>query len=428
MGMATSEGAEGQGATALSAAAQKRALTFIFITMFLDVVALGIMIPVLPQLVKGFEGGDTARASVIYGLFQTSWMVVQFFASPILGALSDRFGRRPIILLSCAGLGLDYIFMALAPSLTVLFIGRLISGATAATYGTAGAYIADVTPPEKRAAGFGIIGAAFGLGFITGPALGGLLGRIDLHLPFWVSAGLMLVAALYGAFVLPESLPKERRSKFSLRKANPVGSLLLYVRHPGLLGLAGVLTLYWLAHFSLQSVYVLYTSHRYAWDELRVGLSLALIGVGSALVQTQIVPRAVPRLGDRRCLLTGLTFGTLGFLCFALAPTAPWFWASMPVFVMWGLASPTLQGLMSRIVEPTAQGRLQGANGAVMSITGIVGPVMYSQVFAWSIRPDGPAWLAGLKAPGAPYILAAFLLALALMQAWRATRATEQGA
>lgn len=394
--------------------AGKHAIAFIFVTMLLDVIALGVIIPVIQPLILEFRGGDFSSATQISGLMQTLWMLLQFFASPILGSLSDHFGRRPVLLLSLFGLAIDYAIMAMAPTLVIFYLGRLISGVTAATYGTAGAYIADVTPPEKRAAGFGMLGAAFGLGFIIGPALGGWLGSHDLRLPFWVSSGLALANAMYGIFVLPESLPKSRRVPFSWKKANPVGSLMLYRNHPGLLGLAGVLALYWLAHFSLQSVFVLYTGYRYGWDTRHVGFMLSLIGVGSVIVQGALVRPVVARLGERRSLLMGLTFGAAGFLWYALAPTQEWFWASVPVFALAGFTGPSLQGLLSRRVEPTIQGRLQGANGSVMSIGGILGPVMYSQVFAWAIGSGK-----GLHAPGAPYLLAAGLLVIALALAWK---------
>src|SRR5262245_65236885 len=264
-------------------------------------------------------GGDTARAAEIFGLFGTVWALMQFIFSPLLGALSDRFGRRPVILLSCLGLGLDYILMALAPTLWWLFVGRVISGITAASFATAGAYIADVTPPEKRAASFGMIGAAWGLGFIMGPALGGLLGVVNPRLPFWVAAGLTLLNALYGLFVLPESLAPENRKGFSLRRANPVGSLVLLRSHPELLGLSSVNFTYMLAHQVLPSVFVLYTSFRYGWSERATGLSLAFIGVFNIIVQAGLVKRIVARFGERRALLAGLLCGGAGSAIYGLA-------------------------------------------------------------------------------------------------------------
>ncbi|MFO0995591.1 MAG: MFS transporter, partial [Alphaproteobacteria bacterium] len=254
---------------------QRAAVIFIFITVVLDVLALGVMIPVLPKLVVTFVDGNVEAGAKVYGVFGIAWALMQFLFSPFLGSLSDRFGRRPVILISNFGLGLDYILMALAPNLAWLFVGRVISGITAATITTAGAYIADVTPPERRAGGFGLIGAAFGIGFVLGPALGGLLGAIDARLPFWAAAGLSLANGLYGLFILPESLPRAKRAAFSWTRANPLGSLALLRSHPVLLGLSGVLFVQNLAHVVLPSTFVLYAIYRYGWDERMVGLTLA---------------------------------------------------------------------------------------------------------------------------------------------------------
>ncbi len=396
---------------------RRAAVAFIFVTVVLDVLALGVVIPVLPKLVEGFLGGDTARAAEIFGLFGTVWALMQFFVSPILGALSDRFGRRPVILFANFGLGLDYIVMALAPTLSWLFVGRVISGITGASFTTAGAYIADVTPPEKRAAGYGMIGAAFGLGFVLGPALGGLLGGINPRLPFWVAAGLTLLNATYGLFVLPESLSRENRRHFSWKRANPVGSLTLLRSHPELSGLAAVYILFFLAHQSLPSVFVLYTGYRYHWSEQTVGLTLAGVGICGVAVQGWLVRRIVAAIGEKRTLLTGLTFGALGFAAFGLAPTAGALWAAVPVFSFMGLFGPAAQGLMTRRVAPTEQGQLQGANSSLMGITGLIGPFLFTLTFAHFIREG-----AGVRLPGAPYLLAAALLVVAWFVAWRVTR------
>ncbi|MGH7186854.1 MAG: MFS transporter, partial [Pseudomonadota bacterium] len=287
---------------------RRAALAFIFITVMLDMLALGMIIPVLPRLVMDFVGGDTASASKIYGLFGTAWALMQFLFQPLAGALSDRVGRRPVVLLSNLGLGLDYVLMALAPNLIWLFIGRIISGITAASFSTAGAYIADVMPPEKRAGGFGMIGAAFGIGFVLGPAFGGLLGGMDPRLPFWVAAGFSLANLLYGYFILPESLPRERRASLTLGRANPLGSLKLLRRHRELLGLALVHFLYNLAHHSLPSVFVLYAFYRYGWDERIVGLTLAGVGVCAMVVQGGMIRPVVTWIGERWTLLFGLLF------------------------------------------------------------------------------------------------------------------------
>jgi MFS transporter, DHA1 family, tetracycline resistance protein len=396
--------------------ARGAALVFIFITIVVDVLALGIIIPVLPKLVEGFLSGDTARAAEFFGLFGTVWALMQFIFSPVLGALSDRYGRRPVILISCFGLGLDYILMALAPTLWWLFAGRVISGITAASYPTAGAYIADVTPPEKRAAGFGMIGAAWGVGFVMGPALGGLLGEVNPRLPFWVAAGLTLLNALYGLFVLPESLAPESRRAFSWRRANPVGSLALLRSHPELLGLSSVNFSYMLAHQVLPSVFVLYTSFRYGWSERATGLSLAFIGVFNIIVQAGLVKRIVARFGERRALFAGLLCGCAGYAIYGLAPVGIAFLSAMPVFAFMGLVGPSAQGLMTRRVGPSEQGQLQGANSSIIGITGLIGPGLFTLTFASFIGP-----LRDWRLPGAPFLLAALLAAMALVLAGRVT-------
>ncbi len=391
------------------------AFVFVFITVLLDMLALGMVIPVLPKLVVDFLGGDTARAAQIFGVFATAWALMQFVFSPVQGALSDRFGRRPLILMSNFGLGLDYILMALAPSLIWLFVGRVISGITAASISTAYAYIADVTPPEKRAARFGLLGVAFGAGFVFGPALGGLAGDISPRLPFWIAAVLSLANALYGLLVLPESLPPERRAGFSWTRANPFGALVLLRSQPQLSGLAIVNFLSNLAHASLPSVSVLYMQYRYGWDERAVGFTLAGVGVCAMIVQGGLTGRAVPRFGERNTLIMGLGFGFAGFAVFGLAPTGPMFWAGIPLLSLWGLVSPSALGLMSRRVSASEQGRLQGANASLMGVANMIGPGLFTQVFARSIAA-GPWHL-----PGAPFWLASGLLVVAAVVALSVT-------
>jgi MFS transporter, DHA1 family, tetracycline resistance protein len=308
---------------------QHAAFVFVFVTVLLDMLAIGIIIPVLPKLVVDFVAGDAADGARIYGLFGTAWALMQFLFSPVQGGLSDRFGRRPVILLSNVGGGLDYIVMALAPSLAWLFLGRVISGITSASISTSYAYVADVTPPAERAGRFGLLGAAFGAGFVLGPALGGVTGAIDPRLPFWIAAGLSLANALYGFFVLPESLPQERRAPFDWRRANPIGALALLRSQVQLIGLASVNFFSNLAHAALPSVGVLYMMYRYGWNERTVGLTMAGVGVASIVVQAGVVGRAVKAFGERRALIIGLTFGVAGFSVFGLAPSGPLFWAGM---------------------------------------------------------------------------------------------------
>jgi MFS transporter, DHA1 family, tetracycline resistance protein len=315
---------------------RKAALAFIFAIVLLDVIALGIVVPVLPKLIETMLGGDTPRAAAIFGLFGTSWALMQFTFAPVLGALSDRFGRRPVLLISMSGHGLDYVLMALAPSLLWLFLGRIISGITASSFSTAYAYIADVTPPEKRAGAFGMVGAAFGIGFVLGPALGGLLGTLDPRLPFWVAAAFSLANAAYGWFVLPESLAFEHRMAFGWAHANPVGSLRLFSRHPQLVGLAGVAFLYQLAHVVLPSVTVLYTSYRYGWNNATMGLTLAAVGIASGIVQAALIRPVVDRFGERTALIVGLLCGAAGFSIYGLATTGVGFWSGKPVMALRG--------------------------------------------------------------------------------------------
>jgi DHA1 family tetracycline resistance protein-like MFS transporter len=394
------------------------AFAFIFITVLLDMLALGVMIPVLPKLVVEFLGGDNARAATIYGLFGTVWAAMQFVFSPVIGSLSDRYGRRPVILLSNFGLGLDYIFMALAPTLGWLFVGRVISGITSSSFATAGAYIADVTPPDGRAKRFGMLGAAFGFGFIAGPAVGGLLGSIDLRLPFWTAAALSLLNAAYGLFVLPESLPPERRTAFEWRTANPVGAVVLLRSDVVLLGLGAAAFLSRVAHDALPSTFVLYATYRYAWDERTIGFTLAAVGVSSLIVSAVLIGPIVRRIGERHALFVGLGAGILGFVVYAVAPTGGLFFIGVPIMGLYGLSNPALQALLSRRVGDGEQGRLQGAVASLMGIAGVVAPVLFTFTFALFVGT-----LRDLHAPGAPWILAAALLFTAMVVSGRSTSA-----
>jgi MFS transporter, DHA1 family, tetracycline resistance protein len=395
----------------------RAALAFVFVTVMLDMLALGMIVPVLPRLVVDFLDGDTARAAEIFGLFGTVWAAMQFVFSPVLGALSDRYGRRPAILLSNLGLGLDYVLMAAAPTLSWLFVGRVISGITAASFSTAGAYIADVAPPEKRAAGFGMLSAAFGVGFVLGPALGGVLGAIGPRLPFWVAAGFSLVNALYGLFVLPESLPPERRAEFAWRRANPLGALRLLRSHPQLLALAATNFLGYIAHEVLPSTFVLYAGYRYGWDERAVGLFLAGIGVCGLIVGMGLVGPVVARFGERRVLLAGLGCGAAGFATYGLAWRGALLFLGLPLQALWGLSGPAAQGLMTHRVHPSEQGRLQGAQSSLRGIAGLVGPGLFTLTFAHFIGATAEP-----QAPGAPFLLAGSLLTAAILLAWKATR------
>ncbi len=396
---------------------RRAALVFIFITVLLDILAFGMIIPVLPHLIASFLDGDLSRAAVMHGLFASSFMVMQFVFSPVQGALSDQFGRRPLILLSNLGLGLDFILMAVAQTLPLLFIGRVLSGITSASFSTANAYIADVTPPEKRAAAYGKLGMAFGIGFVLAPAIGGLLGDVSPRLPFWIAAGLSLSNFCYGYFVLPESLPKDRRTPFSWRRANPIASLRFLAQHPEVFALAGAVFLMQMAHIVYPSTFVLYADYRFGWGVKMVGYTLAGVGVLSAIVQGGLISRFIRAFGERKTLLMGLAFGSVGFFLYGLAPTGGWFWLAMPIAAMWGVSMPAAQALMTRQVDPHEQGRLQGAIVSLSSLAGIVGPTLFTRAFAEVAGRDLHRGWAGVT-----FWLAAAMLIAAGVMAWRATR------
>lgn len=403
--------------TATTIQPRAAAFAFIIVTVFLDVLAIGIIVPVLPGLVVEFSGSDIVRGAEWLGIFGAAWAVMQFIFSPIQGSLSDRFGRRPVIIASNLGLGLDYILMAMAPSLWWLFIGRLISGATAASISTSFAFVADVTAPDDRAKRAGMLGAAMGIGFVIGPAIGGVTGAIDPRLPFWLAAVLGLANAAYGFFVLPESLPRERRMPFAWHRANPIGSLHLVRRSSALFGLSAVNFLGHLAHCVLPSVSVLYLGYRYGWDERLIGFSMAAVGVGHMIVQGLLIGPVVKRIGERGSLVLGLLFGTAGMALMGFAPNGVIFCLSIPLMSLWGFSGAALQGLMTRLVGADEQGQLQGANMSALGIANMIGPILFAQIFALSIG----AWSFAGEPGLALYIAAAMLLAAAAI-GWRATR------
>lgn len=392
-------------------------LVFIFITVVLDMLALGMIVPVLPKLVEDFVAGNTARAAAVFGLFSTVWAMMQFLFSPVLGSLSDRYGRRWVVLLSNFGLGADYVLMALAPNLRWLFVGRVISGMTAASFSAASAYIADVSPPEKRSGSFGMLQAAFGLGFVIGPAVGGILGNYDPRLPFWVAAAMSLLNFTYGLFVLPESLRPEQRQRFSWKRANPLGSLKLLRSHVELSGLAAVSFIGNIAHEALPTTFVLYAMYRYGWNDRTVGIAIALVGLCSAVVGAGLVQTVVARLGERWTMLAGQAFGILGFILYGTASVAGLFWTAVPIGSLWGLSGPPMQNLMTRRVKLSEQGQLQGALSSLRGIAFMVGPVLFTKTFARFIGPNRNSnW------SGAPYLLAAGLLTVATILAAYVTR------
>ena len=393
---------------------RKAAFGFIFASALMTSVSFGLMIPILPNLIRQLTGGDTAAASDWNAVFGGTWGLMQFFAGPMLGVLSDRVGRRPVLLISNFGLAIDFLFMALAPTLWWLYVGRILNGLTAASFSTAGAYIADVTPPERRAKSFGMLQSAFSFGFLLGPALGGFLGEYSLRLPFFVAAGVTALNCLYGYFILPESLPPERRlATYEWRRANPLGALRLLRSHPGLVSLASVGFLFQLAQVVLPTIFVLYTTYRYHWSTAILGLTFPLTGILGIIVQMFLVGPATARFGERRLVLIGTALGALGYVWYGAATTGWLFLLGAPIFAFGGFILPGLQGLMTQRVPPNQQGQLQGANQSLQGVASILGPVIFGEIFAWSIRRD-----ASLHMPGLAIYLSGGLLVVAFVVAW----------
>lgn len=420
---------------------RRAAIAFILVTAVLDIVAMGIVIPVLPHLIEEFVGSN-ARAGLLNGVFVALWAGMQFLASPVIGSLSDQYGRRPVILLSCAGLAADYVLMALAPNLWWLAVGRLVAGVTSSSFTTIYAYMADITEPEKRARAYGLIGAAFSGGFVLGPVLGGFLGEFGPRVPFWVAGALSGVAFLYGLFILPESLPLEKRMPFSWRRANPVGAMILLKRHAELAGLAVVNFLLYFAHHVFSAVFVLYAGLRYGWGPWQVGALLAMVGVLDMIVQGVLVGPASKRFGDRATMIFGLCGGAVGIALMGWAPTGVAFIVAMFPNALWGLAMPTLQSLMTRRVGESEQGQLQGANMSVASIAGVASPLFFGWIYSVSVGEGGgraAAWLSerGLPAVsaaadamlselGLAFYLASAVLALGALIGFRTVRRAER--
>ncbi len=375
------------------------AVAFILVTAALDVMAMGLVIPVLPILIEEFAG-SASTAGWWNGVMVALWALMQFVFSPIIGSLSDRFGRRPVILISIFGLAVDWVLMALAPNLWWLAVGRIIGGITSSSFTAVYAYLADIIPPEGRAKAYGLVGAAFSAGFIAGPALGGVLGEWGPRTPFWVAAALSGIAFLYGLFVLPESLPKERRMAFAWRRANPLGAFRLLRRHAELTGLAWVYFLLYFAHHVFSAVFVLYAAHRYGFGPFETGLLLGFAGLLEMLVQIFLVGRVSAWLGDRRTMVVGLVLGAFGILGMGIAPTGWVFIAALVPNALWSLALPTIQSLMTRLVSEREQGQLQGANNSVASVAGVISPLFFGAIYGVSVG----------FAPGLVFVIAAGVL------------------
>ncbi len=390
------------------------ALSFIFITILIDCIGFGVIIPVMPTLIMDLGHVVNSEASRLGGYLLFAFAGMQFLCSPIMGGLSDQYGRRPVLLASLFGFGMDYIFLAFAPSLGWLFVGRLIAGAMGASFTTAGAYIADISEPEKRAQNFGMIGAAFGLGFIIGPAIGGLLGSYGAKIPFLVAAGLSLVNWLYGFFILPESLKPENRRVFDWKRANPVSSLLNLRRYPIILGLVTSLILIYVAAHAVQSNWSFYAIEKFKWSPPMIGASLTVVGLLISIVQGGLIRIIIPRLGQKRSLYLGLVLYSIGFLLFSLATQGWMLFVFLIPYCLGGIATPALQGIMSAQVASNEQGELQGALTGLMSATSIIGPLLMTQLFSYFTAKDAPVYF-----PGAPMMMGALLTLLSLVFAMR---------
>ena len=395
------------------------AIAFILVTAALDVMAIGIIIPVLPALIVEFTGSD-ADAGIWNGIMVALWAGMQFLFSPVIGSLSDRYGRRPVILISALGLAADFALMALAPNLWWLALGRILGGITSSSFTTTFAYMADITPPEQRSRAYGLIGAAYSAGFVLGPLAGGLLGELGPRVPFWAAAGLALIAFIYGLLVIPESLKPELRMPFSWRRANPVGSLKLLRSHPDLAGLAWVYFIIYVAHNVFAAVFVLYAGYRFGWSIWAVGLSLALWGVLDIIAQALLVGPAVRRFGERATMIFGLVFGAVGLFILGLAPDEITFIVGIFVSGMWAFAMPTIQALMTSRVSESEQGQLQGANQSVASIASVAAPIFFGWIYALSV---GAAPV--IPIAGAAFVVAGLVLAFAVPISLRAARQAE---
>jgi len=373
-------------------------------------IGLGIIIPVLPQLIMDLTGLTLASAALWGGALASLYAFMQFVCAPIVGNLSDRFGRRPVLLFSLAGFSLDYLIMGLAPVLWVLFIGRLLSGVFGATYTTAGAFIADVSPPEKRGANFGLIGAAFGLGFIIGPVIGGVLGEFDHRLPFFAAAGLGLANFIYGYFVLPETLTEENRRPFRVFNSSPFNALFQMRQFPIVFGLLGALALYQLGHTALPAVWAYYGIERYGWSNLEVGISLGVVGLAAAIVQGLLARKAIPALGAKRAALIGFAIAAVAYWGYALAPNTVAMYVIIVIGALAGIGGPALQGIMSNQVPGNMQGALSGATTSLASLMTVFGPGMMTFIFYFFSKQDAPVYF-----PGAPFALASLLTLLAVI-------------
>lgn len=383
---------------------RKAALTFIFITVLIDVTGFGLIFPILPKLIAQLIHGDISAAAGYGGWLAFSYAIMQFFFAPVLGNISDRYGRRPVLLCSLLGFGIDYVFLAFSSTITWLFVGRIIAGITGASHTVASAYVADISAPEERSHNFGLLNAAFGVGFIIGPVIGGILGQYGTHVPFLAAAGLSLLNVLYGFFVLPESLSQENRRPFEWKRANPLGALQHLRKFPAVSGLLVAFTLFSIANHSMESVWAYYTMKKFQWDEAMVGYSLGCIGFLFALVQGGLPRWILPKIGDKAATHAGLLLAALGFMLFAFASEGWMMFVFMIPFITGGIAGATLQGIMSNQFPADEQGELQGSLSSLLGITTIIGPLLMTSLFAYFTGTQAPFYF-----PGAPFFFSALL-------------------
>jgi MFS transporter, DHA1 family, tetracycline resistance protein len=398
---------------------RQAALGFIFVTLLIDVTGFGIIIPIMPKLLNeliyhNVNYGNMSVASRYGGWLMFAFAIMQFLFAPLMGNLGDRFGRRPVLLAALFGFTIDYLILAFAPTVTWLFVGRILAGITGASFSVATAYIADISPPEKRAQNFGMIGVAFGLGFIIGPVVGGLLGHYGARVPFFAAAGLTLLNFLYGYFILPESLDKEHRRKFEWKRANPIGSLLALKKYPVVYGLIEAFVCIYVAGFAVQSTWTFFTMQQFSWDERMVGISLGVVGILIAGVQGGLIRVIIPKIGQKWSVYSGLMLYTLGFILFAFADKSWMMFAFLVPYCLGGIAGPALQGIISNAVAANEQGELQGALTSLMSATSIVGPPIMTNLFAYYTRPNATIYF-----PGAPFLAGAVLTLVSIFFAMR---------
>lgn len=396
---------------------RKSGIFFILITILIDCIGFGIIIPIMPSLIKQLTGASLSEASKYGGLLLVAYSVMQFIFSPVLGSLSDKLGRRPILLISLFGLGVDYIFLAFAPTITWLFVGRVFAGISGASITTASAYIADVSVPEKRAQNFGLIGAAFGLGFIIGPVIGGIFAQYGLRIPFMIAAGLSLINWLYGFFILPESLKLENRRDFDWKRANPIGALKQIKKYPALIGLLLALLMLYLAAQSTQSIWSYYTIEKFNWNATWVGYSLGFVGITVAIVQGGLIRIIIPKLGNKKAIQLGLILYVVGFAAFSLASAGWMMFAFMVPYALAGITGPAIQGIISTQIPPNEQGELQGIMTGLMSMASIFGPLLMNYLFFYFTKHNTKVYF-----PGAPFMMAALLTCIAIFICNRSLR------